>query len=139
MQLLTIPREYLPYYAQPADSVDCLTCVAALTWSQSGKLVSCGYKRMFYGWFIRFIVGPVIMVITSLAFGLKGISFEFSVLQVSSRSPSEVIFDRIVLLNFFQVCSSEFKDDNNSWTCFHLTGCTPGGTGVLRFGQGIQA
>ncbi|BFI17623.1 auxin efflux carrier family protein [Marchantia polymorpha subsp. ruderalis] len=55
----------------------------ALTWSQSGKLVSCGYKRMFYGWFIRFIVGPVIMVITSLAFGLKGISFEFSVLQAA--------------------------------------------------------
>ncbi|KAG6541538.1 hypothetical protein Mapa_017060 [Marchantia paleacea] len=55
----------------------------ALTWYQSGRLVSCGYKRMFYGWFIRFLVGPVIMVLTSLAFGLKGISFEFSVLQAA--------------------------------------------------------
>ncbi|KAL3681087.1 hypothetical protein R1sor_024043 [Riccia sorocarpa] len=75
-------RQSLELIANGAIAISVVTM--ALTWHASGKVVAaCGYKRMFYGWIIRFLVGPVIMVLASLAFGLKGIAFEFSVLQAA--------------------------------------------------------
>ncbi|KAL2620937.1 hypothetical protein R1flu_001142 [Riccia fluitans] len=75
-------RQSIELIAKGAIAISVVTM--ALTWHASGKVVAaCGYKRMFYGWIIRFLVGPVIMVLASFAFGLKGIAFEFSVLQSS--------------------------------------------------------
>ncbi|BBN10627.1 auxin efflux carrier family protein [Marchantia polymorpha subsp. ruderalis] len=52
-----------------------------MAWARSGRLISCGFKALSYGIVVRFLVGPIIMIIAGFALRLQGTSLKFAILQ----------------------------------------------------------
>ncbi|KAL2643223.1 hypothetical protein R1flu_010810 [Riccia fluitans] len=52
-----------------------------LAWAKSGRLISCGWKVLVYGLIVRFIIGPILMIVSAKAVLMKGQAFQFAVVQ----------------------------------------------------------
>ncbi|KAL3694772.1 hypothetical protein R1sor_008423 [Riccia sorocarpa] len=54
-----------------------------LAWAKSGPLISCGWKALVYGTIVRFLIGPILMIISAKAVLMNGKSFQVAVLQAA--------------------------------------------------------
>ena len=47
------------------------------------RIIACGKKLAFYGMLVRFIAGPALMAIASIAVGLRGTTLKVSIVQAA--------------------------------------------------------
>lgn len=47
------------------------------------RIIACGKKLAFYGMLARFIAGPALMAVASVAVGLKGTTLRVSIVQAA--------------------------------------------------------
>lgn len=49
------------------------------------RIIACGKKLAAYGMAMRFLVGPAVMALASVAVGLRGTTLKVSIVQVRSK------------------------------------------------------
>lgn len=68
--------------------------------AQRKKFITCGYYLAVLAMVMRFLIGPIVMLVSSFAVGLQGVFLNVGVVQVSKFRFNH--FDSIVFsLNFF--------------------------------------
>ncbi|KAL2609447.1 hypothetical protein R1flu_028020 [Riccia fluitans] len=87
-----VARKYnwtMPYTVQTTlelisnTTIGMAVFIMGLAWARSGRLISCGWKALAFGVIVRFLIGPILMIISSKITALSGEPFRFSVLQAT--------------------------------------------------------
>ncbi|KAL2611615.1 hypothetical protein R1flu_023307 [Riccia fluitans] len=85
-----LARKYgwtMPYPVQTSLELISDTCIGmsvfamGMAWASSGRLISCGWKALLSGIILRFLVGPILMTVSSKMAVMSGEHFRFAVLQ----------------------------------------------------------